>query len=136
VFRRFTAHTSSWWISLDCLTPAVTHCKYSASNTASAGRPFVSCTAVRTSQGARTRTRVVSMPHDVTHCSSSYTFTSVSSGKLRWKKALQSRRRVTKTYGRGGRLRGLPSNPMTRQRSKVHHNVKERNNRRGMREKK
>lgn len=32
-----------------------------------------------------------------------------------------------------GRLRGLPSNPMTRERSKVHHNVKARNNRRGMR---
>ena len=26
-----------------------------------------------------------------------------------------------------GRLRGLPSNPMTQERSKVHHNVKERN---------
>jgi hypothetical protein len=35
-----------------------------------------------------------------------------------------------------GRRRGLTSNPMTRERSKVRHNVKERNNRRGMREKK
>ena len=35
-----------------------------------------------------------------------------------------------------GRLGGLRWNPMTRERSKVHHNVKERNNRRGMRKKK
>jgi hypothetical protein len=57
--------------------------KYSPSDTASPGRPFVSCTSVTTSQGARTRTLVVSMRHDVTRCSSLYTFTSVSAGKLR-----------------------------------------------------